>query len=61
MVVKKIYAKVNVCSDCDGNEYLKIHDLDSGTGINEVIHRHHELETVKECSSEEEEEARNDE
>ena len=61
MIVENNHVNVNVYSDCDSNEYLKIYGLDSDTGICEVIHQHHELETVKECSSEEEEEARNDE
>ena len=60
VVVEKTHADVNVCTDCDGNKYLKIYDLDSGSYVYEVIHRHHELEAVEESSSEEEKEAGND-
>ncbi|KAL9186250.1 hypothetical protein ACHAXT_005488 [Thalassiosira profunda] len=48
-------AEKNICTDCDGNEYLKIYDLDSGMELYEVLQRSTELETVEECSSEEEE------
>jgi len=51
-----------IITDCDGNEYLKIYDVDSGKDIYEVIQRHpSELETVEECSSEEEEEEEEEE
>jgi len=46
----------NICSDVDGNQYLKIYDLDSGNDTYEVIHQSYELETVDECRSEEDEE-----
>jgi len=57
-VAGKTPADMNICTDCDGNAYLKIYDLDSGADVYEyeVIQGHHELETVEECSSEEEEE-----
>jgi len=46
----------NIHTDCDGNQYLKVYDLDSGEDIYEVIDQRHSLETVEECRTEEEEE-----
>jgi len=51
----------NIHTDCDGNQYLKVYDLDSGEDIYEVIDQRHSLETVEECRTEEEEEADDDE
>ena len=53
----KIPAESNICTDCDGNQYLKIYDLDSGRDIYEVIEHGHSLETVEEVEEEEDEEA----
>ena len=50
----------NIHTDCDGNQYLKVYDLDSGEDIYEVIDQRHSLETVEECRTEEEEEEAND-
>jgi hypothetical protein len=47
----------NICIDRDGNQYLKIYDLNSGDNIYEVIEqRSYELETVEEQSCEEDDE-----
>jgi hypothetical protein len=51
-------ANINICTDGEGNRYLKIYDIDSCTNVYEVIQLSHELETVvEECSSEEDVEA----
>jgi hypothetical protein len=47
----------NICTDRDGNKYLRIYDLNSGDNIYEVIEqRSYELETVEEQSCEEDDE-----
>ncbi|KAL3767642.1 hypothetical protein ACHAW5_006880 [Stephanodiscus triporus] len=47
----------NICTDRDGNKYLRIFDLNTGDNIYEVIQqRSYDLETVDEISSEESEE-----